>query len=183
MYAYSTCVCGTEEADDAGVDVDERQAAGGEGVGTHGLPRLPPSLPQRPSPRRRARVHIEHSGDGGQQGAGEHQVKGLRRQQDLVQVLRRAINERHRSRRRPRQVALAAPQAAHHQPPPRRTTLLPRRQLVTHVARDRLRVGDGQEAVLLVGHLQGLGCRLADTEEGTGGKMAMRKMSNLPYVV
>lgn len=110
-----------EDPDHTGVEVDERQAAGRERVSSHGLPGRHALSDRWTQVWRRG--HVEDARHHHQQGAGQHQVEGLRREQDLVQVLRRPV----------RHILT--------QPLRRRHTLLTRRQLVPHVPRHGLRVG------------------------------------------
>ena len=125
-------VAGAEHSDDAGVDVDEREATGRQRVAPHRLARR--LAPVAVSPRQRG---VEQAGDGGQQGTGENDVEGLSRQQDLPQVVRRGVGQR------------LGPAAARAD--------WPRGELVADVLGDGLGVGDGQEAVLLVGNFENLG--------------------------
>lgn len=102
-------------------------------------------------------LHLEDPGYGGQQGTGQHHVKGLGRQQDLPQVLGGAVGQRVRGQPL---AGCSGPASATGGP------LRPRGELVADVLGDGLGVGDGQEAVLLVGALQDLGCRLLGGETG-----------------
>lgn len=76
------------------------------------------------------------------QGAREHEVKGLSREQNLMQVLRRSV------------CTLLTQ--------PLRRAFLTRRQLVPNVPRHGLRVRDGQKTVLLVRDLQSFRRRLSE---------------------
>ena len=128
-------VAGAEHSDDAGVDVDQREATGRQRVAPHWLARR--LAPVAVSPRQRG---VEQAGDGGQQGTGEDHVEGLSRQQDLTQVVWRGVGE-----------------PLHPAPGPAARADWPRGELVADVLGDSLGVGDRQEAVLLVGNLENLG--------------------------
>lgn len=92
----------------------------------------------------RGRGYVENAAHGHQQGAGEHEVKGLSREQNLVQVLRRSVCTLFTQ--------------------PLRRAFLTRRQLVSNVPRHGLRVRDRQKAVLLVRHLQSFRRRLSENK-------------------
>ena len=95
-------------------------------------------------------VYLEHPRYSSQQGAGQHHVEGLSRQQDLSQVLGGAVCQGVRGQ----PLTAGGSTAAW-------GSLRPGCEFVTDIFGDSLGVGDGQEAVLLVRDLQDLGCSLA----------------------
>lgn len=97
-------------------------------------------------------LYLENPCDSGQKWKREHHVEGLGCQQDFSQILRWGVRQRVSGHS-----VTSGGSAAAWRP------LRSSREFVTNIFGDSLCVGDGQEAVLLVGALKNFGCSLVSS--------------------